>query len=101
MFRLCRDQRWKLHVSASDGGSRWFKESIAPIVGEGAYSKTEFESGGHRVQKSNATEFTEYLPRLVLFAVCRNGTEVDDIIYHKGDFVLNNFSRRKARGGQQ
>jgi len=55
--RYAERQRWKVEiVSASDGEVGGYKEIIARIVGQGAYSKLKFESGGHRVQRVPDTE---------------------------------------------
>ncbi|OYY95219.1 MAG: peptide chain release factor 1 [Hydrogenophilales bacterium 28-61-23] len=55
--RYAERQRWKVEiVSASDGEVGGYKEIIARIVGNGAYSKLKFESGGHRVQRVPDTE---------------------------------------------
>jgi len=55
--RYAERNRWQVEVvsqSPSDLGG--FKEIIAKISGQGAYSKLKFESGGHRVQRVPATE---------------------------------------------
>ena len=55
--RFAERNRWQVEiVSESAGESGGFKEVIARIVGNGAYSKLKFESGGHRVQRVPATE---------------------------------------------
>ena len=43
-------------LSTSESGSGGFKEIIAEIRGDGAYSRLKFESGVHRVQRVPATE---------------------------------------------
>ena len=43
-------------VSESPSDLGGYKEAIVRIVGQGAYSKLKFESGGHRVQRVPATE---------------------------------------------
>ena len=55
--RFAERNRWQVEVitgSAGDAGG--YKEIIARIVGQGAYSRLKFESGGHRVQRVPATE---------------------------------------------
>src|SRR5258706_7519084 len=55
--RFAERNRWQVEVvSESAGEAGGFKEVIARIVGNGAYSKLKFESGGHRVQRVPATE---------------------------------------------
>lgn len=49
---------WKVEIISSSpaGGMGGFKEIIALIAGEGAYSMLKYESGVHRVQRVPATE---------------------------------------------
>ena len=61
LFRMyCRyaeRQGWKVEVeSASPGEHGGYKEVIARVEGNGAYSKLKFESGTHRVQRVPETE---------------------------------------------
>jgi peptide chain release factor 1 len=55
--RYAERQRWQVEiVSASESELGGYREVIARIIGNGAYSKLKFESGGHRVQRVPATE---------------------------------------------
>jgi peptide chain release factor 1 len=61
LFRMyCRyaeTQRWQVEIMSqheSDQGG--FREVIARIIGQGAYSQLKFESGVHRVQRVPSTE---------------------------------------------
>ncbi len=55
--RFAERNRWQVElISESAGDAGGFKEVIARIVGQGAYSRLKFESGGHRVQRVPATE---------------------------------------------
>ena len=55
--RYAERRRWKVEVlSTSESGSGGFKEIIAEIRGDGAYSRLKFESGVHRVQRVPVTE---------------------------------------------
>ena len=55
--RYAERQRWKVEViSKNESDLGGFREIIARIEGNGAYSKLKFESGGHRVQRVPATE---------------------------------------------
>ena len=55
--RYAERQGWKVEVvSESPGEVGGYKEIVTRIVGEGAYGKLKFESGGHRVQRVPATE---------------------------------------------
>ena len=55
--RYADRRRWKIELlSTSESGSGGFKEVIAEVNGEGAYSRLKWESGVHRVQRVPATE---------------------------------------------
>ncbi|MCW8964711.1 MAG: peptide chain release factor 1 [Gammaproteobacteria bacterium] len=55
--RYAEMQKWQIEIiSESLGEHGGYKEIIARIVGEGAYSKLKFESGAHRVQRVPETE---------------------------------------------
>ena len=50
--RYTERQGWKMEiVSSSESEVGGYKEIIMKIIGQGAYSKLKFESGGHRVQR--------------------------------------------------
>ena len=99
--RYAETQRWKVEiVSASDGEHGGYKEVIARIVGEGAYSKLKFESGVHRVQRVPATESQGRIhTSACTVAVMPEMDEVDDIIINKGDLRIDTF-RASGAGGQ-
>ena len=55
--RYAERRRWKLDVmTASDTEGGGYKEVIAEVRGDGAYSRLKFESGVHRVQRVPSTE---------------------------------------------
>ena len=55
--RYAERQKWQVEfVSASPSDLGGYKEIVVKIVGQGAYSKLKFESGGHRVQRVPETE---------------------------------------------
>ncbi len=55
--RYAEQRRWKLELlSTSEGGGGGWKEAIAEIAGDGAYSRLKYESGVHRVQRVPVTE---------------------------------------------
>jgi peptide chain release factor 1 len=55
--RYADGRRWKLELlSSSEAASGGFKEAIAEVTGEGAYSRLKYESGVHRVQRVPVTE---------------------------------------------
>ena len=55
--RYADRRRWKVDVmSTSESEAGGFKEVIAEVRGDGAYSRLKFESGVHRVQRVPSTE---------------------------------------------
>ena len=55
--RYAERHRWKVDVmSTSESEAGGFKEIIAEVRGDGAYSRLKFESGVHRVQRVPVTE---------------------------------------------
>src|SRR5262249_21415610 len=55
--RYAERQRWQVEIiSESPSELGGYKEVIARVVGQGAYSRLKFESGGHRVQRVPETE---------------------------------------------
>jgi len=55
--RYAEQQNWKLEIlSASEGEHGGYREVIARLAGQGAYSRLKFESGAHRVQRVPETE---------------------------------------------
>ena len=56
-MRYAERQGWKTEiVSKSESDLGGYKEVIVRVIGDGAYSKLKFESGGHRVKRVPATE---------------------------------------------
>lgn len=55
--RYAESRRWRVEVmNANEGEHGGYKEVIAKVIGEGAYGRLKFESGGHRVQRVPETE---------------------------------------------
>jgi peptide chain release factor 1 len=55
--RFAERNRWQIEIiSESPGEVGGYKEVIARVIGQGAYSKLKFESWGHRVQRVPDTE---------------------------------------------
>ena len=56
--RYAEMRRWKVEIISSTpaGGMGGFKEIIALVTGQGAYSQLKYESGVHRVQRIPVTE---------------------------------------------
>lgn len=55
--RYAESQHWQIEIiNESPGEHGGYKEIIARVVGQGAYSRLKFESGAHRVQRVPETE---------------------------------------------
>jgi peptide chain release factor 1 len=55
--RYAERRRWKVELLAvSESESGGYKEAIAEVTGDGAYSRLKYESGVHRVQRVPVTE---------------------------------------------
>lgn len=55
--RYAERQKWQVEfVSANESDLGGYREIVVRIIGQGAYSKLKFESGGHRVQRVPETE---------------------------------------------
>jgi peptide chain release factor 1 len=98
--RYAETRRWKVEVmSHSTTGTGGFKEIIALIAGEGAYSQLKFESGVHRVQRVPATESQGRIhTSTVTVAVMPEAQEVD-LQIDPGDLRIDVF-RSSGPGGQ-
>ena len=99
--RYAERQRWKLEVmSASEGEVGGYKEVIARIVGQGAYSKLKFESGGHRVQRVPETESQGRIhTSACTVAVMPEADELEEIAINPADLRIDTF-RASGAGGQ-
>ncbi|WP_189532908.1 peptide chain release factor 1 [Paludibacterium paludis] len=99
--RFAERNRWQVEiVSASESDLGGYKEVIARIVGEGAYSQLKFESGGHRVQRVPATETQGRIhTSACTVAVMPEADEVEDVDINPADIRVDTF-RASGAGGQ-
>jgi peptide chain release factor 1 len=99
--RFAERNRWQVEiVSESPGEAGGFKEVIARVVGNGAYSKLKFESGGHRVQRVPATETQGRIhTSAATVAVMPEADDVSDVIINPADVRIDTF-RASGAGGQ-
>ena len=77
--RYFEGQRWKVEImSEHTTGVGGFKEIIAMVQGQGAYSRMKYESGTHRVQRVPTTETQGRIhTSAVTVAVLPEAEEVD------------------------
>ena len=99
--RYAERQNWKVEVvSASQGEMGGYKEIIARLVGQGAYSRLKFESGGHRVQRVPATESQGRIhTSACTVAVLPEADEVGEVALNPADLRIDTF-RASGAGGQ-
>src|SRR5574340_1360506 len=99
--RFAERKRWQVEViSESPGEMGGYKEIIARIVGQGAYSVLKFESGAHRVQRVPATETQGRVhTSACTVAVMPEVDEVSDVVLNPADLRIDTF-RASGAGGQ-
>jgi len=100
-LRFAERKRWQVEVvSESLGEVGGYKEIIARIVGQGAYSVMKFESGAHRVQRVPATETQGRIhTSACTVAILPEADEVDDVELNSADLRIDTF-RASGAGGQ-
>ena len=99
--RYAEHQGWKVEViSANESELGGYREIISRIVGEGAYSRLKFESGGHRVQRVPATETQGRIhTSACTVAVMPEADEISDVEINTADIRIDTF-RASGAGGQ-
>ncbi|MEO8718821.1 MAG: peptide chain release factor 1, partial [Burkholderiales bacterium] len=99
--RFAERNRWQVElVSASDSDLGGYREVIVRLVGNGAYSKLKFESGGHRVQRVPATETQGRIhTSACTVAVMPEADEVEDVNINPADLRIDTY-RASGAGGQ-
>jgi len=99
--RFAERHRWGVEVvSESPGEAGGYKEIIARIVGNGAYSKLKFESGGHRVQRVPATETQGRIhTSAATVAVMPEADDASGVEINPADVRVDTF-RASGAGGQ-
>jgi peptide chain release factor 1 len=99
--RYAERQRWKVEiVSASESEVGGYKEIIAKIEGQGAYSKLKFESGGHRVQRVPDTETQGRIhTSACTVAILPEADEVSDVTINPAEIRIDTY-RASGAGGQ-
>jgi peptide chain release factor 1 len=99
--RFAERSRWQVEiVSESPAELGGYKEVIVRIVGQGAYSKLKFESGGHRVQRVPETEAQGRIhTSACTVAVMPEADPIADITISPTDIRIDTF-RASGAGGQ-
>lgn len=99
--RYAEKKGWKVSIiSVNEGDHGGFKEIIALVAGQGAYSKFKFESGTHRVQRVPETESQGRVhTSACTVAVLPELDSVDAIDINPSDLRIDTF-RSSGAGGQ-
>jgi peptide chain release factor 1 len=99
--RYAERQRWQVElISESVSELGGYKEVIARIAGQGAYSKLKFESGGHRVQRVPETETQGRIhTSACTVAVLPEADAVAEVVLNPAELRIDTF-RASGAGGQ-
>lgn len=99
--RFAERQGWQVEIisqSSSDIGG--YKEIIAKIIGQGAYSCLKFESGGHRVQRVPVTETQGRVhTSTCTVAVIPEADEISEVQLNPAELRIDTY-RASGAGGQ-
>ncbi|HLX80465.1 MAG TPA: peptide chain release factor 1 [Burkholderiales bacterium] len=99
--RYAERQGWKVElISESPSELGGYKEVVARIAGQGAYSKLKFESGGHRVQRVPETETQGRIhTSACTVAVLPEADAVGEVVLNPAELRIDTY-RASGAGGQ-
>lgn len=99
--RYAENRGWQVEIlSQSEGEHGGYKEVIARVIGEGAYSRLKFESGAHRVQRVPETESQGRIhTSAATVAVMPEPDEVEAPEINPADLRIDTY-RASGAGGQ-
>jgi peptide chain release factor 1 len=99
--RYAEIRKWQVEVlSESPGEHGGYKEIIARVIGQGAYSRLKFESGAHRVQRVPETESQGRIhTSAATVAILPEADEIEAIEINPSDLKVDTF-RASGAGGQ-
>jgi len=99
--RYAERQGWQVElISESPSELGGFKEVIARIAGQGAYSRLKFESGGHRVQRVPETETQGRIhTSACTVAVLPEADAVGEVVLNPAELRIDTY-RASGAGGQ-
>jgi peptide chain release factor 1 len=100
-LRYAERKGWQVElISESVSELGGYKEAIVRIVGQGAYSRLKFESGGHRVQRVPETEAQGRIhTSACTVAVLPEADAVNDVVLNPAELRIDTF-RASGAGGQ-
>jgi peptide chain release factor 1 len=99
--RFAELKRWQIEILSENPGEHGgYKEIIARIVGQGAYSQLKFESGAHRVQRVPETESQGRVhTSAATVAILPEVADVEQIEINPADLRVDTY-RASGAGGQ-
>jgi peptide chain release factor 1 len=99
--RYAERRRWAVElINAQEGEHGGYKEVVMKVVGEGAYSRLKFESGGHRVQRVPETESQGRIhTSACTIAIMPEVDELDAVDINPAHLRVDTF-RASGAGGQ-
>ena len=99
--RYAESQRWQIEIMSEHLGEHGgYKEIIARIVGQGAYSRLKFESGVHRVQRVPETESQGRVhTSAATIAIIPEPDALEEITINANDLRIDTY-RASGAGGQ-
>ena len=98
--KYAEDKGWKFTIlSANKTGLGGYKEVVALIEGEGAYSRLKYESGVHRVQRIPITESGGRIHTSTATVAVLPEADETDIEINPQDLKIETF-RASGAGGQ-
>ena len=99
--RYAERKGWQVElISESPSELGGYKEVIARIAGQGAFSRLKFESGGHRVQRVPKTEAQGRIhTSACTVAVLPEADTIDDVVLNPAELRIDTF-RASGAGGQ-
>jgi peptide chain release factor 1 len=99
--RYAENNKWQVEIlSESIGEHGGYREIIARIIGQGAYSRLKFESGAHRVQRVPETESQGRIhTSAATVAILPEADEIDPVEINPADLKVDTF-RASGAGGQ-
>ena len=99
--RYAERRRWQIEImNASEGEHGGYKEIIARVIGQAAYSRLKFEAGTHRVQRVPETEAQGRIhTSACTVAILPEVEEIEKIDINPADLKTDTF-RASGAGGQ-
>ncbi len=99
--RYVDNHKWRMEIiHTSHGEHGGYKEIVARIIGQGAYSRLKFESGTHRVQRVPETESQGRIhTSACTVAILAERESIEGVDIQTSDLRIDTF-RASGAGGQ-